>query len=267
MQLDVDNRDAQFALAGVVPNCGNLIQKDRALLLLAGGQPPFAPLEEAIGQLFGDSGRLREAAGHFRRASMLDPYDAKSRFKLAWALWSLGDLAEADRLYDEAHRLWPRHRGFWQHRYKFLVATGQFEAARALVQQQGSRPTIAASQPAPPYSVLDRIILALQSQNSEAMTAAAAELLAAQASFGPPSVAALLCALGQADAAFSLLEQRYYGGDGTPLPSPFSRRYTGLLFSAWADPLRRHPGFPALTRRLGLDSYWKASGTQPDYRL
>jgi hypothetical protein len=47
---------------------------------------------------------------------------------------------------------------------------------------------------------------------------------------------------------------------------PLTRRYARELFSRPLAPLRSDPRFKSILQRIGLEDYWRLSGTLPDYR-
>ncbi len=51
-----------------------------------------------------------------------------------------------------------------------------------------------------------------------------------------------------------------------PPPAPYERRYTSFLFMPNMALLWGNPRFTALLERIGLERYWRESGTVPDYR-
>lgn len=79
-----------------------------------------------------------------------------------------------------------------------------------------------------------------------------------------PKGVAYLSGLGAIDAAFGVIEQRYLAAAADP--NPLRAPPTFVLFGAAARPLRQDPRFAEVTRRLGFDEFWRASGVQPDYR-
>ena len=44
-------------------------------------------------------------------------------------------------------------------------------------------------------------------------------------------------------------------------------RYTNFLVYPSTAPMRADPRFAKLTQEIGLEKYWKESGSQPDYRV
>ena len=82
-------------------------------------------------------------------------------------------------------------------------------------------------------------------------------------------VAQACTALGDADRAFAILNG-YYFGEGewvSVAPEAGDRsRTTSRLFQPPARRLWADPRFATLTRRIGLDDYWRETRTQPDFR-
>jgi hypothetical protein len=80
-----------------------------------------------------------------------------------------------------------------------------------------------------------------------------------------------LGALGYTDMAFEhaygyLLGKRdALTGERQPLPA-HAERETYFLFASQTSAMRQDPRFPKLTAAIGLDDYWRATGTRPDYR-
>jgi hypothetical protein len=51
-----------------------------------------------------------------------------------------------------------------------------------------------------------------------------------------------------------------------PPPGPYDRRYTQFLFTPEMAPLWPEPRFARLLGSIGLEDYWRATRTTPDYR-
>lgn len=85
-----------------------------------------------------------------------------------------------------------------------------------------------------------------------------------------PSATAQLGLFGQVDLMFAGLERFYFGtGAGLPPippPGPYDRRTTAALFAPPVMPYRADRRHAALLERVGLERYWRESGTRPDYR-
>ena len=80
-----------------------------------------------------------------------------------------------------------------------------------------------------------------------------------------------LAALGEIGAAFEQCFDYLFGrrdtltGERRPLP-PYAERWTDFLFAIPSAPLRADPRFPKLIEAIGLDAYWRATGSRPDFR-
>ena len=65
------------------------------------------------------------------------------------------------------------------------------------------------------------------------------------------------------DRGFTIADQRWSTEQG--IYGNRRERDTHFLFHPSLAGVRRDPRFPALTKAIGLDDYWRASGTRPDY--
>jgi hypothetical protein len=82
-------------------------------------------------------------------------------------------------------------------------------------------------------------------------------------------------ALGRVDEAFAVA-QAYYFGRGFVVPerqsptavfyAPPNERQTRMLFDPVSRAMRADSRFPGLVDELGLERYWRDSGSLPDYR-
>ena len=86
----------------------------------------------------------------------------------------------------------------------------------------------------------------------------------------------LACLLGQADTAFQFAEALFFsrgfvvpdqiGSNGAISGATLDDRRTRVVFLPSTAALRRHHHFDRLMQDLGLDAYWRESGTAPDFR-
>ncbi|TPE65073.1 hypothetical protein FJQ54_00325 [Sandaracinobacter neustonicus] len=264
LQIDPANFNARLALATIRPNFRNWAANERALLAL---KAPAASgeYESALGWLLCDTGRWREAIVHFRRALAIEPYHPANQMMLAWGLWGAGELVEADTRLDDALRLWPKSFPSWQTRFDFLLTTGRSAEAVALVEDTSARPALFPDQPPPDYAFLSRIAKAVEDPAADRTGLVQAIVDAPNISY--ISAIAYLCVFGAVDPCFAILESFFFGGRGWPPPGSYDRRKTSIFFSEKAALLRRDPRHQALIRRIGLDDYWRETGTRPDISL
>jgi DNA-binding winged helix-turn-helix (wHTH) protein/tetratricopeptide (TPR) repeat protein len=267
LSIDPARASAKIAVATVLPNLRRWAANERALRALQREIPPHPALETALGWLLCDVGRWTDAIAYFRRALGFEPFHPMNQLILAWALWGGGQLDEVDRLLENALRLWPQERAIWQSRFDFLVLTGRTGPALALVDDDDAQPVSSPDGDPLPRAVLRDFARAMQTGTVADAERTAAQVIAARPSLGSFTVVPYLCALGRLEDAFALVETYFFGSATLPPPGPLSRRKTALLFLARCAPLRADPRFGDLTRRLGLDEYWRETGTRPDARL
>lgn len=267
LALDAGNPDAQLALVGIRPNFRNWAVNEPPLRALATRNADHAASVGALGWLLCDVGRWREAIACFRHALALAPYHPTRQIVLAWGLWGGGELAEAERLLEDAARLWPGDQTIWMTRFEFYATMGQPDRAMAQIADVAARPLLEPGGVPPAYAALHAFAVAMGSRAPADIAAATRQVAAARrdGAIGSNSAAVFFGALGAIDAAFDGLDRYYFGVAGRG-PGVLSRRKTSILFSAKSAPLRASPRYAPLTRRLGLIDYWQKSGIGPDRR-
>ena len=150
-----------------------------------------------------------------------------------------------------------------------LLFSGRPRSAIAFVMDPESRPTGVSEAHAQPLLTLARAVDTGNSPDVDAAIADWRRMGLASVTRVLPRAATVFAMLGRPDLTFDSLE-RYYlnrGSFGPSMPiGPYTRRYTDLLFSQPMVPLRGHERFTRLLEEIGLESYWRKTGTLPDYR-
>ena len=272
LALDPDNAEARVALVLIATSFRHWAAQERALRAELARHPGTIVAEEELAFIAASTGRCRDAVRGFRATLAREPMRAGPRFEYALALWSTGDLVAARAELDRARTLWPAHSEFWLERFCFLALTGNPGEALAYLGDSDARPVESPRQQPLPIDALAAVARALASPGREHRTAAIGALGEARerGQLGTPFVVVNLAMLGEIDRAFELLEGFYFGG-GRPghrraAPGPLARRSTAVLFLLPTAPLRANARFGPLLARLGLDDYWRATGTTPDYQ-
>jgi len=189
------------------------------------------------------------------------------RHWLAPALWGAGHIDEADAETQAALKLWPGKQGLWLNRLNFLALTGRVGTAIDFLEDFENNPL--GSSPLP-LDVASASLQALLTRSERDVRAAVDAHLAARETGSVATFISVryLAALGAVDPVFDLLDRYYFGPlqpDGTRQPwPPRTMRLTNFLFMPDTAPLRSDPRFAGLTQLLGLDDYWRATGTRPD---
>lgn len=264
--LDPRETRALGALRLLDPVYRHWADAERADRLALRQNPKLPILLFVMSDMLGSVGRWRDAvqfSKRFDRKSFLIPGAER---KLIIDLWSSGDLAAADAALDDAVRHWPQNPQIWQTRIAYLMYSGRAIDALTHLQSGSERP----SELSPAFLDTSRAIAQALAGQRDRAAAVAATL----ADLGDNPSAALqavqACAsLGAGDEAFALLDGYYFadgkwarlapaGGDQDRVTSPLFQPSARAL---WAD-----PRFAQLTARIGLDGYWRQSGTAPDFR-
>jgi tetratricopeptide (TPR) repeat protein len=182
------------------------------------------------GHLAMDLGHTDRAVDFDRRASDRDPLSPGALGGLAAALWSRGQLAEAEAVYRLAAALSPARHRTWI--ALVVLERGDQAAARAEIEQE--------TEPALKLMGLGIVENALG--NREASDRALTELITKYPD-NTYEIAQVYAHRGDADAAFQWLDRA------------FSRHQSEMLWfgiSATLRPIRADPRYDALLRKMGL---------------
>lgn len=267
-ELDPGNGDAQLALVYLTPHFRNWAEKETALKRVIADHPRHWLAHARLAALMYEVGRLGEGIERHRKALAIEPMLPISHFFLIRNLSALGRMQEAEATIEAARRRWPSHPALWFATFEHLLYSGRPKSAAAFAMNPDTRPSefndgLIAQQL--------RLARAIETRAPADVDASIADLtqLALQDVSSIADVAPAFAALGRADLAFASLD-RYLlnrGTFGNPVPiRPTDFRKTDALFTAPMADLRRDPQFATLVRDVGLEAYWRRSGTLPDYR-
>lgn len=269
LRLDPANADGQVAKIIIRPAFGNWTALDAAYRAALKRHPDHWLLRGTFGRLMYGVGRWRDGLPAFRANIAADPFLPMSRCFLAYGLWHSGGWQEAESTIESAFARWPTHPAIWLLRFRFLSHTGRTAAAIAFASNVEGRPV---GLPDGRFVDLVTTARALGSGASRDVSAAVDAALAA-ARRGPdaiPDTVEVLAALGEPGAAFELLESYFLGKAVATTPAarigPLTRRETDFLFTQATMALRADTRFGYLAERIGLEAYWTATGSPPDYR-
>lgn len=274
LALDTRQPQALTALATLPPLFGNwAATRDRLQRVLR-----LAPDDPCAGDHLGfaefSMGRVTAAAAISSALVAADPLAAVHQHKHVYRLWSMGRLAEMDRVADRALTLWPDHPAVFMARIWTLAFTGRVAAARGMLTGAGNTVRL------PPALALlyDQTFVAVAGGSAATRASAIAGNLEMGQRGPAGAVMAInhLCALGAFDEVFMVANAwlRNQGplvvarGNGADMPtiSDMRRRKTQMYFLPSAATLRADPRFAELMEGIGLAREWQRSGLKPDYQ-
>lgn len=232
-----------------------------------GRHPKHAAAYSLLGSLLMDVGRWSDAVGALRSAKVRSNSSPVLRYKLIVALWSAGQIAAADTEIDEAMQLWPQHGAIWQTKIKLLALTGRAGQALALASDPAARPLDPVDSP----DLRGRLALltALASRSAADVARAIDATVQKARTVESERVNAALqaAALDRPGLALDLLEGVYSRtGKWAVDKSSVKLLSTHPLFQPHARPLWTEPRFDRILASVGLERYWRTTGTRPDYR-
>ena len=179
----------------------------------------------------------------------------------------LAALDESERHLRRALDRWPAHPMLWFVKYKHLLYSGRSQSAAAFVMDPETLPSGFGPEVQPALALAKAIAERDPADVEAAIQAQTALALSDVNAIG--DVVPNLALLGRLDLAFAALD-RYLlnsGPFGRSAPiGPMTRRYTDILFTSPMAPARRDPRFASLMVRVGLEDFWRRSGTVPDFR-
>jgi tetratricopeptide (TPR) repeat protein len=275
LSIDPDNGDALDAGVAATPMFGNWPARERASQTALQRQPRHAGLNMELAWLLTNVGRIADTPPLIDRALASNP-----KFVFAH-LFKIGNLADLNR-FDEveaavetAYRLWPRHYAIWFARLYYFAYNNRATEALAIVDDQTRRPL---GIPEWNFAILRLQVKALQTRAKADVDAAIESSLDSARRGAGFAESAILFAgeVGRVDDAYRIIDAYFFGrgfdvgqkrwSTEQGMFNAHRRRNTYFLFKSFMQPVRADPRFPALTAELGLDDYWKKSGSVPDYR-
>jgi DNA-binding winged helix-turn-helix (wHTH) protein/tetratricopeptide (TPR) repeat protein len=270
LSLDPDNADAAVALVLIEPYFRNWERIERDLQRIEQRHPDHWFVQGQLGLIRHETGRWRDGLAHTERQLEIEPLIPIPHLMRARALWSLGRLQEAEATLDAAVARWPANFLPWNLKFGFLLFNGRPAAAAAFAMNPETRP-----EHLPPAAIEARMVLARAVERGDPADIAASLADMRQSITevaAVPMAAPTFMLLGRPDLTLLAIERYFLGADEDELgpavapPGRYERRYTYFLFMPNMASLWPEPRFAALLDRIGLERYWRASGSAPDYR-
>lgn len=270
--IDARNAYARAAMACARPIRGNWLVMERGFRQALADQPAKHRVMWGLGLSYLRVGRTGECAEQFARLSSYSVAPGQYWCHIN-ALWGGGRLDEAERLAEEANRVFPKNPSVWFARLFMAMYSGRGDLAIALAGDVDGRP--GDFEPA----VYDNLIAVAQAIDRRDPAAAEAVMTAqlANARIGATqarNAIQVASALGNLDEAFAVADAYYFSrgfvvpdDPAAPARQPnLASRDTWFLFMPSTEAMRADARFGRLTTELGLERYWRDAGAQPDYR-
>lgn len=275
LAIDPDNGDAIAAKAISVRPYRNWQAAEKACRAALARAPNHPALNFALGGILAQVGRARDALPFVQRAVEIEPMAPRFHMLLANTLWDAGRIEEAENAIERAYRLWPRHYAIWFNRYYILTYNGRPQEALAMMADTANRPI---GIPDWNFEATGLQAEALANPVPEIIQRAVAENMAvAKRGVGLAEGALqFMAASNRIDDAFAIIDGYYFNRGFTLGGQRYSKeqgmyagpqdRHTYILFTQRLRNVRQDPRFAALVAELGLEDYWRATNSIPDYR-
>jgi tetratricopeptide (TPR) repeat protein len=268
LALDPRQREARVAL-GLLPGWfRRWAETERAILRLLDDYPQFPALTSHYGNLLAQVARFDEAVAMQERTISKWPFMPGPPNQLMGALCGAGRLVEAEARSEKSLRRWPRHPVVWSARMSLLTYSGRADAALAFAADPANHPRGIEQE----ISAIVATARALAHRRAADIEVAVTENLQSVRHNirNAPEALHLFTALGDLDRSFDLIEAYLFRSgplaSGADPLTPFSAVYTDTLFHPYTRILWPDPRFAAITRKVGLDAYWKSIGFVPAFR-
>lgn len=271
LALDPENPDALRARIMIMPWYRNWAHMERDAKAVLRRRPDLNPVRTKLAMgVFANVGRFADALTLMRQAVAREPLVPIHQAHLAWLLWQVGDVAAARRIFAQAASTWPNNGAIWIYRVMTTSLGGRPDEGAELAQSGARR--AAAAGPLPP-DLAAVCAHALAGSAAEPRRTAVEAIHASRRAGDVASFIAIpyFAALGAIDAAFETAYDYLLGrrdavtGERQPV-SNGSDRWTEYLFIPATAAMRSDRRFGRLTAAIGLDDYWRVTGTRPDDR-
>lgn len=268
LALDPRQREARVAL-GLLPSWfRRWADEERAILRLLDDYPQFPALTSHYANFLAQVARFDGAVAMQERTISKWPFMPDPPNQLINAFCGAGRLVEAEARSEEAARRWPRHPGVWHTRMSLLTYSGRADAALAFAADSANHPR-GIEQSISAIVATARALAYRRAPDVEVAVSANLQLVRDNIR-NVPTALRLFTALGDLDRCFDLIEAYLFrrgpiASGANPL-TLYSRVDTDTLFHPYSRILWPDPRFAAITRKIGLDAYWKSIDFVPAFR-
>lgn len=274
MELDARNACGRAAIALAQPFRGHWLEMEQAFRQGMADQPDNWLVPYGLAVLLTQVGRFTEIAALMEQVRRAAPTVTQYAHQIK-ALSGAGRLEEAERLSDEAGKVYGANPIIWFARFDLKLFGGQADAAIQMASNPDSRPS---DWNAEDVAYFTRLARAVAGHGADIAAVAEDEAASGRRSSGEAAHAIQnLSAIGRLDEAFTLADA-YYFSNGFIIPdqptdagqaptASLAERQTQILFHPSTRAMRTDPRFGRLAEGLGLERYWRAANSAPDFRL
>ena len=275
LSLDPHNGDAETAKFLFVPEYGNWLGYQRSSEQVLARHPDNFFANMLTGKFLGNVGRFRDSMAFLDRGLAIHPNAVGPNVARAVALDDVGRTAEAQALIDRVYRIWPTHYGVWFTRLYTFAYSGRVAEGLAMMDDPSKWPVGIP----PANQEMTKAQITALGDRSEKTVKRAVDLSMAMAGKGTgfaENAMIFTGTIGLADRFFELAERYFFDptflADGPRFSqeqriyTPHRRRFTYFLFRRTLGQMWHDPRFNDLTRRIGLDDYWRAARAEPDFK-
>lgn len=274
LRLDPGSVEARTALAFIPSEFGRWADSQselRALIEAAADRPYlYWVLHSRLTHSLSECGRCKDALAMARSTAGLNPLHPGSAVNLVTTAWLAGELEEANRESERALVRWPSHTGLWLTRLAFLTFSGRATDAVAMGTASNRPPSVER------YGVLDRRLAAARALADQKTVDIdrAVQLYEEHMALYPDEMmpaTRLYAALGRLDPVFEVMDAYFFNSGRRALANrppidALTRLDATSLFWPPMAPAWRDTRFAQLAERIGLERYWEATGSAPDFR-
>ncbi|MEJ0023704.1 MAG: hypothetical protein WDN76_09965 [Alphaproteobacteria bacterium] len=262
-------------LALLPPQYGNWAEAEKGYRAALARHPRYAPIEPALANVLISVGRIREGLPFIARAQAAAPLDSFLNFQLAMTYWFANRLEDAQRTIEKAYALWPLDTPVFFGQVIILMGIGKARQALDMLEDETRWPR---GIPAFDFDLLKLASKALiTGDKADRAEAISKNMSAAARGLGYAKNASLFAGLlGDKDAALDAATALFlnrpfkiataYFSQQQGLYNALRSRPTEFLFSPPLKIVRAEKRFEDLLAEIGLDAYWRKTGTIPDYR-
>jgi DNA-binding winged helix-turn-helix (wHTH) protein len=251
MELDPKNGSAYIILS---QSTDPFDLQTRQTWLLRGLKqvPNGSSLMTNEGLLLASAGRPKEGLPLIRRGLALDPLSQQKTFGDATYLGAIGLVEEGRAMLERARRIWPNNPNEALQTLTFAVHfMSPEDGLKTLGDLQSRHPELAAVAP-----IWRQYFEALRCGCGQAAAARQIDEAAAAGDISPRFSVGAISRLGEVDRALDVAGRDFDKANYADVR---------FLFAQNTAPMRRQPRFMALTAKLGLAAYWKATDRWPEF--